>query len=238
MKLLYLVLTIFLVLNGCSNKENNVSIKSPVITTNDNNLIKVTIVIIEKNENGIRFNIELEDLSEDTIDQNMFYVILPDEIETHDGLKLIKNVDKVFTETTDNKLIISQFYDGIGLNNEDYLSFSIYISPDYLERDVLFELNHTTNFSIRNGMTLQNIEVDKNKLHLFLNDVHPTPGIQVRMLLEGEAIFPVFSNVENNNRTIKGSYEFMQPIPEQFTIIVTRHNMERVIWEFPFLVPL
>ena len=231
-RIISVLIFVFITLGGCQQPDTK-----DVQNIYENSYIKVVIDEIVEVENGFFLTVTLESITEGGINKNDYAVAFPSQIILANGHEFYKINEEQKTEfVNDEKVMIREFYLSESENQKlaGFLSFSLYVKPTFNKKLVTFEIDGNRNNVMSDGIILTNIDLKDNYLRLNLNDVHPTKGIGVTIELEGERIYPVVSRTEQNLNTMKGEFEFAQPLPETISLMISRANLSETIWELPF----
>ncbi|SFP78427.1 hypothetical protein [Salibacterium halotolerans] len=120
-----------------------------------------------------------------------------------------------------------------------HLTVPLLLIVDNSTKNVNFPKVNADSFPLtREELTIIKMERDGKTFHIQAED-HASEGkLDWSMNVQGEKIYPAFTNTEiNDNGTYEGSLEFAYQPGEQFSLTVERTNTKTLEWEMPFVIP-
>lgn len=241
-KFIFLIIILFL-LCGCSLIKDHTSSESEqkYVTTQMNKHLKIQFQSIEHDlinrEEGFWLHFLIERQSGAALTEQNYSFSLPNQLTIDDHLYETKEKKVEFVE---DQAKFSQFFTPRLQKTTDSIPITLFIKPSYYKQEVIFDqLTNGSKNIVNNDMVLLDVEVDGKELNLIVNDVHSIVGLKSALLINNEEIYPTFSNTEINkrNNTLFITHTFATPLPEKFTMKFTRHRLEEVVWNAPFLLP-
>ncbi|WP_216828360.1 hypothetical protein [Alkalihalobacterium elongatum] len=246
------ILAITLIISGCSlGNQSKVakSISSPPYFENQHLSVAYTghSTSIVNDENAFYLSFEIEQIGPYPIDEKHFSFSLQRVIEDDLGNEYASVKTEVIRTTDDgealpeNKVYFRQYFQPELNSNSAELAVLFYAKPMYYRQSVLFEnLKHDVENKVENDLNIARIQTDRNRLMLYIEDVHNVQGIETTILYSGEEIYPVSTSTELGkfNYSVIANYEFAIDIPNPLTLKIKRHRLQDQLWDFPLTITL
>lgn len=221
------------------------------ITKQETEHLEVSYVEMKKgtvdDQDGFYLRFKVKQLSGEPFQADDYSFTLQDILIDKNGheYKTISNerltTDQAGDPLPADTIHFQQFYSPKLSNNLTTLPVTFYIKPTYYNKNILFENIHAPAENVlNNDLLLQKVSVDGKKLSLVITDVHDVKGLKVSLLLDGETIYPVFSKTEYGklSNSLFAEFEFAKPLPETFSLTVTRYRLQDIVQELPFNLPI
>lgn len=250
MKRLFLFIIILNLLVACSSNQANDK-KQKAITEQETEQLAVSFVEVKKGKindiDGFFIRFAIKQLSGEPFETERYSFTLQDILidKNERRYKAITSelltTDQAGDPLPEDTVHFQQFFGPLLSNDLTTLPVTFYIKPTYYEREIIFEdVSPQSTPLQKNDLTIERIAVNDKKLSLFITDVHDTKGIEVTLLIDGETIFPVFSNTEYGklSNSVAIDFEFALPLPESFSLKVTRYRLNDVVKSLSFHVPI
>lgn len=225
--------------------------KQNAVTKQETEHLAVSFVEIAKgtvdDQDGFYLRFAVKQLSGEPLQADDYSFSLQEILTDKDGneYKTILNerltTDQAGDPLPPDTIHFRQFFTPKLSNNLSTLPVTFFIKPTYYKQNVLFEnISAQTENVINNDLLLQRVSVDGKKLSLLLTDVHHVKGLGIALLLDGEEIYPVFSKTEYGklSNSLAADFEFAKPLPNTFSLKITRYRLQDIVIDLPFNVPI
>ncbi len=245
----FFMLIVIFILSGCNLGSETKSTASPSQFENQHLSVAYDgLANTNKDaENGFYMTFQIDQIGPYPLDDKHFSFALQRVIEDdvgnqYESVKTEIITEKENGETLPEGTVYFRQYFKPELNIESSkLSVLFYAKPLYYQQTVLFEeLDHDSENVVVNDLNIARVKTDKNKLTLYIEDVHNIQGLETTMVHGGEEIYPVFSSTEIGkfNHSIIANHEFAINIPDPFTLKVKRHRLQDMLWDYPITITL
>ncbi|UOE93235.1 hypothetical protein [Alkalihalobacillus sp. LMS39] len=237
---------ILFLLVGCSTVSQEAEDTDILMMENEDIRVSYLQMLPEEQDGEAGFSVyfSIEQLGSTPITEDNYSFTLQRTITDYEGnaYETLTNerltVDMEGDPLPEGTVFFKQFFTPEIIEETSILPVSFFTKPIY-QRDIIFE---TISFEQahepihNNGLTIHKFEVEKDKLSIVVEDVHPVNGLKMTLIKDGEELYPLSSltHVSDDSNHMSVQFQFAQPIPDPFTIKLSRHRIEEIIWEFPF----
>ncbi|MCM3759826.1 hypothetical protein M3212_03375 [Alkalihalobacillus oceani] len=144
-------------------------------------------------------------------------------------------------ESDEDQIRVRQFYTPELPNDLSHLNIIVFAKPLYYKRELVIpEMTDGTTNRFINDLVITKAETDGERLMIEISDIQPISGLSVTLIQDNEEIYPVFSTthyLEDTNQLI-ANYDFATPLPDSFTLKLTRLHVQEQIWQLPLTIPV
>ncbi|MCM3715161.1 hypothetical protein M3202_13815 [Alkalihalobacillus oceani] len=144
-------------------------------------------------------------------------------------------------ENETEQVKVRQFYTPELPDDLSHLDITVFAKPLYYKRELVIpEMTDGTTNRFVNDLLINKAETDGRRLMIEISDIQPISGLSLSLIQDNEEIYPVFSTtnyLEDTNQLI-ASYDFATPLPDLFTLKLTRLHLEEQIWKLPLTIPV
>lgn len=144
-------------------------------------------------------------------------------------------------ESNEDQIRMRQFYTPELPNNLSRLDITVFAKPLYYKREIVIpEMTDGTTNRFINDLVINRAETDGGRLTIEISDIQPISGLSLSLIQDDEEIYPVFSTTRYREDTnqLMASYDFATPLPDSFTLKLTRLRLQEQIWQLPLTIPV
>ncbi|SFL53275.1 hypothetical protein [Salibacterium qingdaonense] len=232
-----------ILLEACSNADTS---STEEVSTFSNELYTVAYESTIRTENdGSNFSLSFSIAAEDEtrqIDSSDVTLRFPERLSDDQGNSYQTTGDPHYSQKQQQSHIVKveQSFSGPLHEESRHLTAPLLMVIDNNAEEVLFQNVTADSFPLtREELTITNMERNGKTLNFQAEDHISDGKLDWSMNVEGEKIYPAFTNtVVNNNGTYEGSLEFAFQPADRFSITAGRSRTEPLEWELPFVLPV